>query len=120
MVAGKKEIDMLNESGMIAFEQSVRDSLEERRAAIGMSEQALGKLAFPFVADSRRKVQSIRKGQGSGENRKPQNLRLADVMNLCVALGLSWDKVIKKAQQDAEEAQQAEYEKMRSILDAQK
>lgn len=120
MVVGKKEFVMLNESGMIAFEQSVRDTLEARRAAIGMSEQALGKLAFPFVADSRRKVQSIRKGQGSGENRKPQNLRLADVMNLCVALGLSWEKVVKKAEQDAETAQQEEYDRMKAILESQK
>ena len=81
-----------------------------------LTEQALGSLAFPHVADSRRKVQSIRKGQGSGENRKPQQLRMTDVMNLLAALGLPWEKVIKQAFADAETAQKEEQEKIKALL----
>ena len=116
MIGGKGDMQVLNETGMAAFEESIRKALEERRKVIGMTEQALGSLAFPHVADSRRKVQSIRKGQGSGENRKPQQIRMTDVMNLLAALGLPWEKVIKQAFADAETAQKEEQEKIKALL----
>lgn len=120
MTEGKGEMQVLNETGMVAFEESIRKALEERRTVIGMTEQALGSLAFPHVADSRRKVQSIRKGQGSGENRKPQQLRMTDVMNLCAALGLPWSDVIKQALAEADRAQKEEQEKIKALLATQK
>lgn len=85
-------LSMFNETGMIAFEDAVRRLLEERRAQLNMTELALGKLAFPHVADPRRKVQSIRKGQGAGDKRKPQQFRGTDILNLCEALGLNLEK----------------------------
>ena len=113
-------MQVLNETGMVAFEESIRKALEERRTVIGMTEQALGSLAFSHVADSRRKVQSIRKGQGSGENRKPQQLRMTDVMNLCAALGLPWADAIKQALAEADRAQKEEQEKIKALLATQK
>lgn len=97
---------MLNEIGMTVFEETVRQILEERRSQLNMTEQALGVLAFPHVADSRRKVQSIRKGQGTGANRKPQQLRGTDIINMCEALGLAWKEVIKKGLEAAKTAQE--------------
>ena len=106
MVREKGEFHMLNEIGMAAFEESVRMQVEEERSSRGMTESSLGKLAFPHVADARRKVQSIRKGQGAGENRKPQQLRGTDILNLCEAVGLSWKKVFSQAIQYAEKVQE--------------
>ncbi len=99
---------MLNETGMLAFESAIRKIFEERRKQLNMTELALGRLAFPHVADPRRKIQSIRKGQGGGEKRKPQQLRGADIVNLCEALGLSWEKTIKQAKNEADSEQEKE------------
>lgn len=107
MSKGKGVLQVLNETGMTVFEDTVRRTLEERRALLNMTEQALGVLAFPHVADSRRKVQSIRKGQGSGQNRKPQQLRGTDILNMCEALGLPWKEVIGKGLDEAKAVQEA-------------
>ncbi len=104
----KGVFQVLNEKGMAVFEDTVRQTLEERRAQLNMTEQALGVLAFPHVADSRRKVQSIRKGQGSGANRKPQQLRGTDILNMCEALGLPWKEVIGKGLENAKIAQEVD------------
>ena len=106
MMREKGVVYMLNEIGMAAFEESVRSQIESERSSRNMTEAALGKLAFPHVADARRKVQSIRKGQGSGENRKPQQLRGTDILNLCEAVGLSWKKVFDLAIKHAERVQE--------------
>ena len=106
MMREKGDFRMLNEIGMAAFEESVRSQIEEERSSRGMTESSLGKLAFPHVADARRKVQSIRKGQGAGENRKPQQLRGTDISNLCEAVGLSWKKVFDQAIKHAERVQE--------------
>ena len=98
---------VLNEEGMAVFENAIRRTLEERRSELNMTEQALGVLAFPHVIDSRRKVQSIRKGQGSKDKRKPQQLRGTDILNLCEALGLQWKKVVADALEEARKAQEA-------------
>ncbi len=88
---------MLNETGIHVFENALRDIFEERRKMLNMTELALGKLAFPYIADPRRKIQSIRRGQGRGDKRKPQQFRGSDILNLCEALGLSWEKTIRQA-----------------------
>ena len=87
MIGGKGDMQVLNETGMAAFEESIRKALEERRKVIGMTEQALGSLGFPHVADS-----------------------------LLAALGLPWEKVIKQAFADAETAQKEEQEKIKALL----
>ena len=99
---------MLNETGMTVFENAVRRILEERRIELHMTELALGRLAFPHVADPRRKVQSIRRGQGTGEKRKPQQFRGTDILNMCEALGLNWGKVIRQAREEADAVQEQE------------
>lgn len=103
----KEDSQMLNEQGMAAFENAIRQIFETRRTELNMTEQALGLLAFPHVVDGRRKVQSIRKGQGAGDKRKPQQLRGTDILNLCEALGLSWKKVIADALEAAKQTQDA-------------
>jgi hypothetical protein len=87
---------MLDEQGMLALESHIREVLEARRKEIKMTETELGAKAFPFVADSRRKIQGIRNKTGAGG--KPQRLKIGEVMNLCEALGLEWAKVVWKAE----------------------
>ena len=92
---------MFTEKQMDDFESAVRSILEGKRTEQKMSEADLGAKAFPHAKDSRRKVQSIRKGQGAGANRKPQKLRLPEVMNLCEALSVDFFEVIYEAKKQA-------------------
>lgn len=83
---------------MDAWEAHVRDQLVARKKELGMSDAELGEKAFTGIAAvPKGKVHFIINGQGAGDNRKPQNIRATDLMNLCEALRLSlWD-VMEKA-----------------------
>ena len=94
---------MLNEQDMLALESHIREILEARRKEIRMTETELGVKAFPFLADSRRKIQGIR--NRSGKASKPQRLKIGEVMNLCEALGLEWVRVVWKAEEATRLAQ---------------
>ena len=82
---------------MDVFEQAVREAIESRQEAIGLSDESVGKIAFSFLPFPRMKLQRIKRGQGKAGQRQPQQLRWAEMVNLCEALGLSWVDVGREA-----------------------
>lgn len=88
---------MLTKDEMLIFEQSIRNALEARQKEIGLSDEAMGKMAFSFMPAPRMKVQAIKRGQGKPEQRVPQQLRWAEMLNLCEAVGLNWVEVGREA-----------------------
>lgn len=104
---GKEGVDlMFTKKEMDEWDSAIRMALLERKKEFNMSDAELGEKAFKDVAAvPKSKVQFVLVGQGSGENRKPQNLRAADLMNLCEALRLSiWD-VMENARKAVKETQ---------------
>lgn len=85
---------------MDAFEERIRIILKRRQTELNMSDDTVGKMAFSFMPVQRTKVQALLVGQGAGKYRKPQRMRTPDLMNLCEALGLKWDEVIKQVQRE--------------------
>lgn len=82
---------MFTKQEMDAWDEHIRQRLVAKKKELGMSDAELGEKAFKDVAKvPKSKVQYVLTGQGSGEARKPQNLRAADLMNLCEALRMSW------------------------------
>lgn len=79
------------------FDASLRKRLHARQEELKLSDKALGKMAFPYMANPIGKVQALFVGQGAGENRKPQTIRTSELVNLCEALGLPWREVIRDA-----------------------
>lgn len=88
---------MLTKNGMIVFDEAIRTQLAARQKELRLSDKALGQMAFPFMGNPLGKVRSILIAQGSGDDKKPQNVRTADLINLCQALGLKWRDVISEA-----------------------
>lgn len=88
---------MLTKEEMDVFEQAVREAIESRQEAIGLSDESVGKIAFSFLPFPRMKLQRIKRGQGKAGQRQPQQLRWAEMVNLCEALGLSWVDVGREA-----------------------
>lgn len=91
---------MLTKDDMTALEAAIRGSLLARKKELSMSDDALGKMAFSFMANPTGKIQALLIGQGAGDKRKPQTLRIGDAMNLCEALGLQWVDVLRQALKD--------------------
>ena len=91
---------MLTKDDMAALEAGIRSYLLARKRDLSMSDDALGKMAFAFMANPAGKVQALLVGQGAGEKRKPQTLRIGDLMNLCEALGLQWVEVLRQSVKD--------------------
>lgn len=87
------ELTMLNKDDMDKVDACILRQLIAKQEAIGTTDKALGEQAFSWQASPIMKIQRI-KGKGS---KKPQQLRLADILNLCEALGLSWSDVIRDA-----------------------
>lgn len=88
---------MLTKDEMLVFEQSIRNTLETRQKEIGLSDEAIGKMAFSFMPAPRMKVQPIKRGQGKPDQRAPQQLRWAEMLNLCEVVGLNWVEVGREA-----------------------
>lgn len=88
---------MLNKDDMAALEASIRASLLARKKELSMSDEALGKIAFSYMANPTGKVQALLVGQGAGEKRKPQTMRIGDAMNLCESLGVQWAEIFRQA-----------------------
>ena len=55
---------MLTKEEMDVFEQAVREAIESRQEAIGLSDESVGKIAFSFLPFPRMKLQRIKRGQG--------------------------------------------------------
>lgn len=84
---------MLNKQDMDRLDACILRRLVEKQEAIGTTDKALGEQAFGWVTYPNMKIQVI-KGKGG---KKPQQLRFADVVNLCEALGLPWQDVCKES-----------------------
>lgn len=91
---------MLTKDDMDRLDACILRALLAKQALIGTTDKALGEQAFGWQASPIMKIQRI-KGKGG---QKPQQLRLADMLNLCEALGLSWNEVIREAIKAAREA----------------
>ena len=79
------------------FEEAIRDVLKEQKDKLGLTDEAVGKIAFSFMVGKRTKVQAIFVGQGTGKYRNKQKLRLPDIMNLSEALGWTLNETLKRA-----------------------
>lgn len=88
---------MLTKQDMEALHEAIRSSLVARQEELKISDEKLGKQAFGFMAAPRMKIQALFVAQGRGERRKPQIINIAELINLCEALGLSWQDVIRNA-----------------------
>lgn len=88
---------MLTEKEMDSLDAAFVSLIDERRLELGLSETMLGQKAFPFTSDPRRKIQSIRKQQGTGKYKRPQKLRFAEVLNLLEALGMEYSVTLGRA-----------------------
>jgi hypothetical protein len=88
---------MLTKNEMDVFDEAIRSALAARQKELRLSDDALGRMAFGFLGKPLGKVRSILIFQGSGDYKKPQNIRAADLTNLCEALGLSWVDIMKDA-----------------------
>jgi len=73
---------------------------EQERGVNKRTDLSLGQQAFGWMKSPKMKLQAI-KGFG---DKKPQQLRLADWINLCEAMGLSWQDEIRTALKAVEKA----------------
>lgn len=71
---------MLTEKEMTRFEDILRQDLRERQEALKVTDAYVGCEAFPWKRSPRMKVQAVKGALGG---RKPQHLRLAELINLC-------------------------------------
>ena len=88
---------------MDKFDSAVRAVLKAQQEKLSLTDDAIGKIAFGFMGGRRTKVQAIFIGQGADKYRKLQKLRLTDVMNLCEALGMNFQEVMRQAQKRMKE-----------------
>lgn len=88
---------------MDKFDSAVRTVLKAQQEKLSLTDDAIGKIAFGFMGGRRTKVQAIFIGQGADKYRKLQKLRLTDVMNLCEALGMNFQEVMRQAQKRMKE-----------------
>lgn len=84
---------MMNFEEMALLDSFLIKVVQEAQEGAKRTDQLLGQQAFGWMKSPKMKLQAI-KGFG---DKKPQQLRLADFINLCEALGLSWQDEIKKA-----------------------
>lgn len=88
---------MLNKEEADTLENAIRSTLIAQKNKLLLSDDAVGKIAFHFMKNPRGKVQALLVGQGAGDKRKPQYMKISDIVNLCEALGLQWADVIRAA-----------------------
>ena len=89
--------DVLTPEEMEVIEASLRAQLIARKDELAMSDEKLGKAAFPYMPYPRGKIQALLVGQGAPGKRKPQNMRFVDLVTICEALGLNWADVCREA-----------------------
>ena len=76
------------------IEQAIVEVLAERRKALGLSADDLGKRVFPGASNARMKVQTLTQRQGNG---KPRSLKVGEFIALSKALELDPVRVLGKA-----------------------
>ncbi len=88
---------MLTKEEMDALHDAIRTSLVARKEELRLSDEKLGRQAFGYMSSPRMKIQALFVAQGKGERRRPQVINIAELVNLCEAMGLSWQDEIRKA-----------------------
>jgi hypothetical protein len=97
-------MEMLTKNEMEIFDEVIRSTLAARQDELKLSDDALGRIAFGHMGKPLGKIRSILISQGSGKYKKPQQIKVGDLTNLCEALGLSWTDVIRSALKAAKES----------------
>ncbi len=90
----------MNEELQQMIEQAIISVIVEKRKAVGMSAEELGKRVFPNASNARMKVQALTQKQGNG---KPRGLRVGEFVNLANALDLDPVRVLSKVLEQFEE-----------------
>ena len=90
----------MNESLQRMIEESIIDILVDKRKALGMSADVLGKRVYPGVSNARMKVQTLTQKQGNG---KPRSLKVGEFVALSKALELDPVRVLSKVLEQFEE-----------------
>ena len=84
---------MMSQEDMTLLDKFIREAIFTEQERVGRSDRSLGQQAFGFLKTPHMKMQSIKGGGG----KVPQQLRFADIVNLCEALGLNWVDVCREA-----------------------
>lgn len=84
---------MMNFEEMALLDSILIKAIQNEQERVKRTDQLLGQQAFGWMKSPKMKLQAI-KGFG---DKKPQQLRLADYINLCEALGLNWVDVGREA-----------------------
>lgn len=90
----------MNESLQRMIEEGIIDILVDKRKALGMSADELGKRVYPGVSNARMKVQTLTQKQGNG---KPRSLKVGEFVALSKALELDPVRVLSKVLEQFEE-----------------
>ena len=77
---------MLSKDEMDLFDNALRERMIEEQKKLGKSDDYIGRMAFGEIKSPRMKMQVIK----GSSTKKPQQLRFADFINLCEALGMNW------------------------------
>jgi hypothetical protein len=73
----------VDQEKIVLIERLAMEIFDDCRKERGMSEEALGRLAYPKAPNPRMKIQALRIKRGHG---KPQRLNFGDFWALCEAL----------------------------------
>lgn len=84
---------MMSFEEMAALDAFLIKRIQDAQEEFKRTDQQVGQMAFGWMKSPKMKMQAI-KGFG---DKKPQQLRLADYINLCEALGLNWAKECREA-----------------------
>lgn len=68
------------------IEAAIIQIFEEKRLALGLSEQALGSKVYPNSPNARSRIHSLRVPQGNG---KPRRLPTGELVDIARALGMN-------------------------------
>ncbi len=90
----------MNESLQRMIEEGIIDILVDKRKALGMSADELGKRVYSGVSNARMKVQTLTQKQGNG---KPRSLKVGEFVALSKALELDPVRVLSKVLEQFEE-----------------
>lgn len=85
--------EMLTKEEMELLEDAIRQKLIDEQKRLGKSDEYIGTMAFGWIKSPRMKMQVIK----GASTKKPQQMRFADMLNLCEALGLNWVEVGRDA-----------------------
>lgn len=84
---------MMTFDEMALLDATLIKRIQEEQERVKRTDLSLGQQAFGWMKSPKMKLQAI-KGFG---DKKPQQLRLADWLNLCEAMGLSWHDEVRVA-----------------------